>query len=46
MNWRIGIACLLVLASPLVKAPINFAAVLVVAALIVRRAWVQKSIVA
>lgn len=35
----IGIACLLVLSFPLVKAPVGFAAVLVVAALIARRAW-------
>jgi hypothetical protein len=35
----IGAACLLVLIFPLVKAPVGFAAVLVVAALIVRRAW-------
>jgi len=35
----IGVACLLVLIFPLVKAPVGFAAVLVVAALIARRAW-------
>jgi len=34
----IGVACLLVLIFPLVKAPVGFAAVLVVAALIARRA--------
>jgi hypothetical protein len=34
----IGLACLLVLIFPLVKAPVGFAAVLVVAALIARRA--------
>jgi hypothetical protein len=35
----IGAACLLLLIFPVVKAPVGFAAVLVVAALIVRRAW-------
>jgi len=35
----IGAVCLLVLIFPLVKAPVGFAAVLVVAALIARRAW-------
>lgn len=35
----IGCACLLVLIFPLVKAPVGFAAVLIVAALIARRAW-------
>ncbi len=36
----IGIACLLILIFPFVKAPVGFAAVLVVAALIARRALV------
>ena len=35
----IGLACLLVLIFPFVKAPVGFAAVLVVAALIACRAW-------
>jgi arabinofuranan 3-O-arabinosyltransferase len=35
----IGAACLLVLIFPLVKAPVGFAALMVVAALIARRAW-------
>ena len=35
----IAFACLLVLIFPLVKAPVGFAAVLIVAALIARRAW-------
>jgi hypothetical protein len=35
----IGVACLLVLIFPFVTAPVGFAAVLVVAALVVRRAW-------
>ena len=35
----IGVACLLVLIFPFVNAPVGFAAVLVVAALVVRRAW-------
>ncbi len=35
----IALACLLVLIFPLVKAPVGFAAVLVAAALIARRAW-------
>jgi arabinofuranan 3-O-arabinosyltransferase len=40
----IGIACLLILIFPLVKAPVGFAAVLVVAALIARRALAPQSI--
>ncbi|MGA2566438.1 MAG: glycosyltransferase 87 family protein [Pseudolabrys sp.] len=35
----IALACLLVLSFPFVKVPVGFAAVLVVAALIARRAW-------
>ena len=35
----IGVVCLLVLIFPLVRAPVGFAAVLVVAALIAHRAW-------
>jgi arabinofuranan 3-O-arabinosyltransferase len=40
----IGIACLLIFIFPLVKAPVGFAAVLVVAALIARRALALQSI--
>ena len=40
----IGLACLLILIFPFVKAPVGFAAVLVVAALIARRAFVSESI--
>jgi arabinofuranan 3-O-arabinosyltransferase len=36
----IGLACLLVLIFPFVKAPVGFAAVLVIAALIARRALI------
>jgi len=39
----IGLACLLVLIFPFVKAPVGFAAVLVVAALIARRAWAERA---
>ena len=39
----IGVACLLVLIFPFVKAPVGFAALLVVAALIARRAIVPQS---
>jgi hypothetical protein len=39
----IGVACLLVLIFPFVKAPVGFAALLVVAALIARRAIVSQS---
>jgi len=35
----IALACLLVLSFPFVKAPVGFGAVLVVPALIARRAW-------
>ena len=35
----IGVACLLILIFPAVKAPVGFAAVLIVSALVVRRAW-------
>jgi arabinofuranan 3-O-arabinosyltransferase len=37
----LGIACLLILIFPLVKAPVGLAAILVVGALIVRRVTVQ-----
>lgn len=37
----IGVVCLLVLIFPLVKAPVGFAAVLVMAALTARRAWLS-----
>ncbi len=40
----IGLACLLILIFPFVKAPVGFAAVLVVAALIARRAFISESI--
>jgi len=40
----IGCACLLVLIFPFVKAPVGFAAVLVVAALIARRAFAPQSV--
>jgi len=39
----IGVACLLVLIFPFVKAPVGFAAVLIVAALIARRALTQQA---
>ena len=39
----IGLACLLVLIFPFVKAPVGFAAVLVGAALIARRAWAERA---
>jgi hypothetical protein len=39
----IGVACLLILIFPFVKAPVGFAAVLVVAALIARRALTALS---
>jgi hypothetical protein len=39
----IGAACLLVLIFPFVKAPVGFAALLVVAALIARRAIAPQS---
>jgi hypothetical protein len=39
----IGAACLLVLIFPFVKAPVGFAALLVAAALIARRAIVSQS---
>ena len=39
----IGMACLLLLIFPFVKAPVGFAAVLVVAALIARRALAPQS---
>jgi hypothetical protein len=39
----IGLACLLILIFPFVKAPVGFAAVLVVAALIARRVFVSES---
>jgi len=39
----IGVACLLILIFPFVKAPVGFAAVLVVAALIARRALIPVS---
>ena len=42
----IGIACLLVLIFPFVKAPVGFAAVLVVAALVARRALLSQSVTA
>jgi hypothetical protein len=42
----IGLAGLLILIFPFVKAPVGFAAVLVVAALIARRALVQRSLAA
>ncbi|MGD0026784.1 MAG: glycosyltransferase family 87 protein, partial [Xanthobacteraceae bacterium] len=40
----IGLACLLILIFPFVKAPVGFAAVLVVAALIARRALAPQSV--
>jgi arabinofuranan 3-O-arabinosyltransferase len=40
----IGLACLLILIFPFVKAPVGFAAVLVVAAMIVRRALAPRSV--
>jgi hypothetical protein len=40
----IGVACLLILIFPFVKAPVGFAAVLVVAALIARRALAPPSV--
>jgi arabinofuranan 3-O-arabinosyltransferase len=40
----IGFACLLVLIFPFVDAPTGFAALLIVAALIARRAWTAESI--
>jgi hypothetical protein len=40
----IGLACLLILIFPLVNAPVGFAAVLVVAVLIVRRALTEPSV--
>jgi arabinofuranan 3-O-arabinosyltransferase len=40
----IGLACLLILIFPFVEAPVGFAAVLVVAALIVRRALAPRSV--
>jgi len=42
----IGFACLLILIFPFVKAPVGFAAVLVVAALIARRALARQSVTA
>jgi arabinofuranan 3-O-arabinosyltransferase len=39
----IGVACLLILIFPFVKAPVGFAAILVVAALIARRALAPRS---
>ena len=42
----IGLACLLILIFPFVKAPVGFAAVLVVAALVARRAFSPQSAVA
>ncbi len=42
----IGLACLLVLIFPLVKAPVGFAAVLLVAALIARRALAPERVAA
>lgn len=42
----IGIACLLVLIFPFVKLPVGFAAVLVVAALVARRAFATRSAIA
>jgi hypothetical protein len=40
----IGVACLLILIFPFVKAPVGFAAILVVAALIARRVLAPQSI--
>ena len=40
----IALACLLVLIFPFVKAPVGFAAVLLVAALIARRALAPRSV--
>lgn len=40
----IGLACLLVLIFPFVTAPVGFAAVLVVAALVARRAWPPNAV--
>jgi arabinofuranan 3-O-arabinosyltransferase len=42
----IGLACLLILIFPFVKAPVGFAAVLIVAALIARRALAPRSLAA
>jgi len=42
----IGLACLLILIFPFVKAPVGFAAVLIVAALIARRAFIRQSVAA
>jgi hypothetical protein len=38
-----GLACLLILILPFVKAPVGFAAVLVVAALIIKRTLAARS---
>ena len=40
----IGLGCLLILIFPFVKAPVGFAAVLAVAALIARRALAPQSV--
>jgi hypothetical protein len=40
----IGVACLLILIFPFVKAPVGFAAILVVAALIARRAFITPRV--
>jgi arabinofuranan 3-O-arabinosyltransferase len=42
----IGAACLLILIFPLVKAPVGFGAILIVAALIARRALARQSVTA
>jgi hypothetical protein len=39
-----GLACLLILIFPFVKAPVGFAAILVVAALIIRRALAAQTV--
>ena len=42
----IGVACLLIFIFPLIKAPLGFGAVLIVATLIVRRAFAPQSVTA
>ncbi len=42
----IGVACLLIFVFPLIKAPLGFGAILIVAMLIVRRAFAPRSVTA
>jgi hypothetical protein len=42
----IGVACLLIFIFPLVKAPLGFGAIVIVAILVVRRAFASQSVTA